>query len=302
MKTFRISDKKLAINWLRYKLLYFTLSLFLIALSLFSLLKWGVVRGIDFTGGINIEYKLSTSFSTEEAIQNLKNKQIEVASIQSIGENNYLFRLGEVNQDKKDSIKNELKNLTEDEVEEVRFEAVGPSIGPELIKKTIYAISVATGAILLWVAFQFKSIKFGASAILAMLHDSFILTGSFSLLGHFWGYEIDFLFITALLTTLSFSVHDTIVVFDRIRELRKKHGGSIADISNKALTETMRRSINNSVTIALMLISLIIFGGETVKSFALALLIGTVLGTYSSPFVAVPLLVTWDTFQKRIKK
>ena len=115
------------------------------------------------------------------------------------------------------------------------------------------------------------------------------------------GVEVDFLFVTALLTTLSFSVHDTIVVYDRIREYQKKYGGNLYELSNKAITETMVRSLNNSFTIIFMLLSLILLGGETVKWFAVALLIGTVFGTYSSPFVAVPLLVTWDELVAKIK-
>ncbi len=183
----------------------------------------------------------------------------------------------------------------------MRFETVGPSIGPELIKKTFYAVAIAAGVILLWVAYQFKSIMFGACAILAMFHDTFSLVGIFAALGHFFGAEVDFLFVTAVLTTLSFSVHDTIVVYDRIRESRNKIGGSMVELANKAITETMVRSLNNSFTIIFMLIALILLGGTTVKWFSVALFVGTILGTYSSPFVAVPLLVTWDNFSKRLK-
>ena len=151
-------------------------------------------------------------------------------------------------------------------------------------------------------AYQFKSIKFGISATLATLHDSLVLLGMFSLFGHFFGAEVDFLFVTAMLTILSFSVHDTIVVYDRIRESQKKFSGNIYELANKALSETMVRSLNNSFTIMFMLIALILMGGETVKWFSVALLVGTISGTYSSPFVAVPILVTWDEIQKKFKK
>jgi preprotein translocase subunit SecF len=126
--------------------------------------------------------------------------------------------------------------------------------------------------------------------------------GIYSILGHFYGAEIDFLFVTAMLTVLSFSVHDTIVVYDRLREQKKKVGGDLIDLANRALSQTMVRSLNNSFTIIFMLVALILLGGETVKWFSVALLIGTISGTYSSPFVAVPILVTWDEIQKRIKK
>jgi preprotein translocase subunit SecF len=134
-----------------------------------------------------------------------------------------------------------------------------------------------------------------------MFHDSLVLIGLFSLFGHFWQAEIDFLFVTALLTILSFSVHDTIVVYDRIRESQRKFGGNLYDLANKAITETMVRSLNNSFTIIFMLVALVLLGGSTLKWFAVALLIGTVSGTYSSPFVAVPLLVTWDEIIQKVR-
>ncbi len=121
-------------------------------------------------------------------------------------------------------------------------------------------------------------------------------------MGHFWGAEVDFLFVTAALTTLSFSVHDTIVVYDRIREVNKKKRGEIIQVADQAVNETMRRSVNNSLTIIFMLLALIFLGGETIRWFGVALLIGTISGTYSSPFVAVPLLVTWEEMVKKFKK
>ena len=247
-------------------------------IGVLSLFKWGLNLGIDFTGGVVAEYKMP-----DGKIENVKypvKSEEEIIKIRD-----------EFNS----------KNAME-----LRFETVGPSIGPELVKKTYYAISISAFLILIWVAIQFKSLKFGVSAILAMIHDSIILIGSFSILGHFAAVEIDFLFVTAVLTILSFSVHDTIVVYDRIREKQKKYdptlGSDIKAIANSALTETMVRSLNNSFTIIFMLLSLVLLGGDTVKWFAVALLIGTISGTYSSPFVAVPILVTWEEWEKRLKK
>ena len=204
----------------------------------------------------------------------------------------------------REKTKSDLEKSVGGPVTEIRFENVGPTIGPELVKKTFYALLISTSAILLWVAYQFKNIKFGISATLATIHDSLVLFGSFSLLGHFFGAEIDFLFVTAMLTILSFSVHDTIVVFDRIRESRKKGemGSDMYTLANRALSQTMIRSLNNAFTIIFMLLALILMGGGTVKWFSVALLIGTVSGTYSSPFVAVSILVTWDELQKKFKK
>ncbi|MGB6839014.1 MAG: protein translocase subunit SecF [Microgenomates group bacterium] len=287
-------------NWLRYKKIYFSISGILILISLFGLIIWGLKLGVDFRGGTIIEYKLEGEISTENATKEIEETGLEVTSIQQT-ENSYLFKLPPIGMEEKGTVEEVLENLTGNEVEELRFETVGPSVGPELVKKTLYAIVIAASAILLWVAYQFKSFKFGTSAVLAMFHDSFILIGFFALLGHFLGAEVDFLFVTALLTTLSFSVHDTIVVYDRIRESQKRYGGDLIEVANKALTETMVRSLNNSFTIAFMLVALLLMGGSTVKWFATALLIGTILGTYSSPFVAVPLLVSWDDVVEKVK-
>lgn len=253
-------------NWMLFRPLYFLISAIIIGAGIFGYLKWGFKVGIDFTGGVVAEYKLQ-----DGSIKIVK------------------------------SIK-EAEELKANGAEEIRFENVGPSVGPELIKKTIYALSISAGLILIWVTIQFKSFKFGISATLATLHDSLVLLGSFALFGHFFGAEIDFLFVTAMLTALSFSVHDTIVVFDRIRESKKKFSGDISDLADKAITETMVRSLNNSFTIIFMLVALILLGGETIKWFAVALLIGTISGTYSSPFVAVPILVAWDEVEKKLKR
>lgn len=252
-------------SWLKYKFIYFTISMIVLSVGIFSMLRWGFNIGIDFTGGVVAEYKMPN---------------------------------GEIIKVTDESLREEYKGQG---AEEVRFEKVGPSIGPELVKKTIYALVTSAILILLWVAYQFKSIKFGVAATLATLHDSLVLLGMFSLLGHFFGAEIDFLFVTAMLTILSFSVHDTIVVFDRIRENSRKSKEDLKTIANKALTQTLVRSINNSATIIFMLLALILMGGDTIKWFAVALLIGTISGTYSSPFVAVPILVTWDELASKSK-
>lgn len=263
---------------MKFKIIYFVISIVLLSVGTFSLFKWGLNLGIDFTGGVIAEYRLSNG---ETKLEKYGTKSEE--------------EINKIRQSIKD------QNGTE-----LRFEVVGPSIGPELIKKTIYALGMSAILILFWVAIQFKNIKFGVSAILAMIHDSLILLGSFSLLGHFANVEIDFLFVTAVLTILSFSVHDTIVVYDRIREKQRKYdpalGSDISKIADSALTETMVRSINNSFTIIFMLLSLVLLGGESIRWFAVALLIGTFSGTYSSPFVAVPILVTWEELQKKFKK
>jgi len=178
-----------------------------------------------------------------------------------------------------------------------RFDSVGPSLGQETVRKTAIASLAGIIGILLYVSFTFKRFNYGIAAIVALLHDICVLIGTYAILGML-GAEFDALFITALLTTMSFSVHDTIVVFDKIREYRKTSGLSITDIANRSLTETIVRSLNNSLTIVLMLVPLTFIGGESLRFFAAALLIGTITGTYSSPFIATPLLVF---FEKRRK-
>lgn len=266
------------LNWMKYRYIYFAISAIFLTAGIFSLFRWGLNLGIDFTGGVIAEYQLPNG--------EIKSQKYGVKSDEEI------LKIRE--------------DIKLEEGKELRFETVGPSIGPELIKKTFYALGISAFLISLWVAIQFKSIKFGISATLATLHDSLILVGGFSLLGHFFGVEVDFLFVTAVLTILSFSVHDTIVVYDRIREKQRKYdpllGSDIVKIANSALTETMVRSLNNSFTIIFMLLALVLMGGDSVRWFAVALLIGTISGTYSSPFVAVPLLVTWEELEKKLKK
>jgi len=291
------------INWLKYKYIYFSISLLALSLSIFGLLRWGLKLGVDFTGGVMAEYKLIKNAPTEAITSQIeKELGVNVSSISQVGSDDvYLFRLSNIDENQKEKLNKILKDATNGKVEELRFESVGPSVGPELVKKTIYAVLISSFFILLMVARQFSSFKFGVSAILAMFHDTFILIGSFAWFGRFFSAEVDFLFVTALLTTLSFSVHDTIVVYDRIRELQKKEGGEITSLANRALSETMVRSLNNSFTIIFMLLAMILLGGSTVKWFAAALLVGTISGTYSSPFVAVPLLVVWNSVEEKMR-
>lgn len=288
-------------NWMRYRWLYFLISGTVIISGVFSMVKWGFRFGVDFKGGATVEYRFQNPIAEEKITEVVKLSGSDISSIQKTGEGTYILKLPPIESSVKEKIKTNFEKQVEGTIEELKFENVGPSIGPELVKKTLTALIVSASLILLWVAYQFKSIKFGISATLATLHDSLVLLGSFSLLGHFMGAEIDFLFVTAMLTILSFSVHDTIVVYDRIRESHKKYSGDIYNLANNALSQTMVRSLNNSFTIMFMLFALILMGGETTKWFSVALLIGTVSGTYSSPFVAVPILVTWDEIEKKLK-
>jgi preprotein translocase subunit SecF len=290
------------IDFLKYKSIYFSFSFILVAVSVFALVKWGFNLGVDFEGGSLIEYRFDNDISTENLSSLLTEKGFFVSSIQTTSDGTYIIKMQPVNEQEKIQVEETISEKVSENFEELKFENVGPTIGAELTKKTLYAIVLAASAILAWVAYQFKSFKYGTVAVIAMFHDVFILLGIFSIFGHLYGAEVDFLFITALLTTLSFSVHDTIVVFDRIREIVKKEKGEIGSIANKAVNETMVRSLNNSFTIIFMLVALILMGGSTIKWFAVALLTGTILGTYSSPFLAVPVLVVWDELFKKLPR
>lgn len=275
------------INWLSYRWLYFAISGILIGVGIWSLLTSGLKLGLDFTGGSLLEFKADAPLSELEAVIA---QEVDVASLQQ-SESSYILRSAALDWDKNLQLQEKLKQEF-DGVEEVRFATIGPVLGRELIQKTLTGLGLAVVFILLYLAYRFRDKTFGVCAVLAMLHDSLIILGTFSLLGRFLGVEIDSLFVTALLTILSFSVHDTIVLYDRIREDKRLYPQEpFMVLANRAISETMTRSINNSLTIIFMLLALFILGGETTRWFIFALLIGTISGTYSSPFTAVPLLV-----------
>jgi len=291
-------------NWMRLKWLYFLLSALVILPGIFSLVKWGLKPSIDFSGGTLLELKFSETARQQDSEAEIKEelfkRDFEVSSVQTSNGDTFLIKMKPITKDKVATIKVVLAEKFEEMPEEVRFETVGPALGRELLVKTLVGILLAAGFILFYVAWSFKDKMFGVCAILAMFHDSLVLLGVFSLLGHFKGVEADTLFVTAMLTILSFSVHDTVVVYDRIRESQREFPkANLVDLINKAVTETLSRSLNNSLTIIFMLLALWLMGGQTVKWFVFALLIGTISGTYSSTFIAAPLLVIWDQLKLR---
>lgn len=289
-------------NWIRFRNLFFLISVVFLLPGVYSLIRWGLKPSIDFTGGTLLE--ISGQELTVETIEQLTEEQgLNPETVQLSGDNSLLLRFESFSEEDKNTFLSKLGEKMGGEVEVVRFESLGPALGKELLTKTGISILLAILVILIYINFQFKDKAFGISAILAMVHDSLILLGSFSLLGHFFGAEVDSLFVTAVLTILSFSVHDTVVVYDRIRELtRTSPKMSFEEIANLAISQTLVRSINNSLTIIFMLVALVWFGGETIRWFATALLIGTVVGTYSSTFTAVPLLVVWKKLFDKTKK
>ena len=184
--------------------------------------------------------------------------------------------------------------------EELELTTVGPVVSAELIQQTFLLILMGAVGIMLWITYRFRDFRMGAVALVSLLHDVIVVVGVFAILGTFIGLQIDALFVTAMLTVIGFSVHDTIVVFDRVRENRFRHSGESYDaIVNHSILQTAGRSINTSMTVVFTLLALFLFGGASVHSFVLALHIGIVSGTYSSIFNASPLLVDWHLWDER---
>lgn len=287
------------IKFSKYIWLYFFISALVLIPGSYSLVRWGFRPSIDFTGGTLLEIKFAGNVP-QMAVELVAQKEgMPLVSVQTIGNNSYLLRIKPGGNEKIAQFQTSLSSATGQIPEVARNETVGPILGKELLNKTIMAAVLAIVAILLYVAYAFKNIKFGVSAIVALIHDLLVVMGIFSLLGHVRGVEVDTLFVTAILTTMSFSVHDTIVVFDRIREMmRRGEKLSFDALCDRALTETMNRSLTNSFTILFMLLALVLMGGTTIRWFIAALLVGTVSGTYSSPFVATPILILWDRWEK----
>ncbi len=221
------------------------------------------------------------------------------------GENSVLVKMGLIEETKITSLKEKVREAFGG-MEDVRLETVGPIISKELTNKALLAVAAAIIAIVLYVTWAFRKVPqpaspfaFGFCAIIALVHDVIVVVGAFAIGGHFFHLEIDSLFITALLTVLGFSVHDTIVVFDRIRENLNKYDYPFEEIVNHSILQTLARSLNTSLTVVFVLLALLLFGGESIKTFVLALLIGVISGTYSSIFNAAPLLVVWHNLRSR---
>ena len=287
---------------LKYKYVYFAISLLVLIPGVISLVKYRLRLSIDFTGGSLLEIQITNPQITKQKLEELaKSEKLELSSVQSSSDNVYLLRLKELSNEQKIKYLSLIEGATEK-----RFETVGPLIGRELTQKAILAVGVASLVIVLYIAWSFRHIpkpysswKFGASAIIALLHDAFVILGLFSIFGFLWHVEVDSLFVTAILTVIGFSVHDTIVVFDRIREnLPKMPHNSFEEVVDFSLSETLVRSLNTSLTAILTLVELLLFGGENIRWFVMALLLGIISGTYSSIFNAAPLLVLWETKRK----
>ena len=281
-------------------------SITLTVLSILSLFVWGLKFGIDFTGGTLMEVKFENNLPANQELENLlKELNLKSLSLQSTGNNSTLIRYVSENDKINQAVANTLAEKYPDS-KNLRTDYANASVSNELKSKSFWAILWAVAGIMAYIAWAFRRVshpvaswKYGAGAVIALIHDVLITTGVFSVLGHFWGVEVGVPFVAALLTILGFSVHDTIVVYDRTRENLQRSSAKekFPEIVNRSLNETLVRSINTSLTVIITLLAIYIFGGESIKHFALALLVGVTFGTYSSIFIASALLVTAYKFQ-----
>ncbi len=293
------------------KYFYFLLSLIVIIPGVISLLLFGLNLSIDFTGGtmITVSVPKQADQSTANSVAGILQKEgLRVSSTQT-SSNLVLVRtqLMDQAQDKRfvSDLGSQLKGAKQEE-----FESIGPTIGAETTTNAILAVIIASLFIILYITWSFRkvpkpasSFRFGICAIIALVHDVLVVVGIFAILGHFFGVEVDSLFLTALLTVIGFSVHDTIVVFDRIREnLRRVSGLPFAKVVNESILQTLDRSLNTSLTVVLVLLALLLFGGDSIRWFVVALLVGVISGTYSSIFNASPLLVVWQELSDKFSK
>ena len=290
-------------NIIKYRTIYFSFSAILFIASIIFLSIWGLKLGNDFTGGSLLEVNFSGEMPSNQAIKDkLVSLNLGDINIQPSENQSVILRLKDVDEQVHQDI---LKALGS--VEEKRFETIGPVVGQELKTRALYAIALTLLAIVLYIAWAFRKVsrpiaswKYGVATLIALMHDVIIPVGFFAALGHFYGIEVGLLFVTAVLTILGFSVHDTIVVFDRIREnLRKGGSKNFEETVDKSINQTLTRSINTSLTVVLTLLAVYFFGGQTIKYFTLALLIGVIFGTYSSIFIASPVLVAWEKRSRR---
>ncbi len=291
-------------NFVKYKILFITMGFVTVIVSLAAIFGFGLKPAIDFTGGTIIEV-------TSESLRNgdwndvvrsvFLDAGVEVGAVQTSADKNIVIKTKEIDQTKWSEIQAKLKEGNPDLIE-ASFETIGPTLGRELLNKTLMAILLASVALLVYIGWRFSERVYGVTAVVAMVHDVLVILGVFALLGHYLGVEVDVMFVTAALTTLAFSVHDTIVLYDRVREtLRRSPNDDFETVVNTAINATMVRSLSTTLTIIFVLVALLLLGGENIRWFVVALLVGTVTGVYSSPFIATQLLAAWKG-RDRIKK
>ncbi len=299
-------------NITKYSKYFFIVPAALSILAIVAIMMWGLKPGIDLAGGSLLEVKYPAGRPSAEMVHTAVDKLgLGEVRVQPTGDTGYILRQRDLTDAERQTLLQPLRNMGE--MEEVQFTSVGPSLGAELVQKAWIAIALVVASIIAFIAFAFRGVskpvqswKYGIVAIITLLHDILLPLGLFAALGHFAGAEVDALFIVALLTILGISINDTIVVFDRIREnlrLNEEHHKREAydNVVGRSIMQTLARSLNTSLTVIIVLVALYILGPVSTKVFALTLIVGMVAGTYSSIFLASPLLVVWERLQKKDK-
>lgn len=293
----------------KYRKIFFTISLLLVGVSLFFIANWGLDFGLDFTGGSILEITYETKRPEILRIEEALGKMPELkAIVQASDDLGLVIRTVDLTQKRKAELEQALTINQEYKFTQDRFSSIGPVLGEELARKGMIAIGLSIILIILFVAFSFRGVskpvsswKYGLVAVVTLCHDIIIPVGVMAVISHYTVAEIDALFLTALLAIMGLSINDTIVIFDRIREnLRHKISPHFDEVVGMSLSQTFARSINTSLTAIIVLLSLLFLGGESTRYFALAMSVGMIVGTYSSIFIAAPLLVTWDKWSKRV--
>lgn len=292
---------------IKYRKIFFGIAGVLMSVSILATALWGLRLGIDFTGGTLWEIKFSGERPMMDKISEvLKYEGLELAVAQPTSDNGYILRFRPLDEAQHQTGLLAIEKNFGD-VQEMRFDAIGPSIGKELRDKSIYAVILSILAVIIYIAWSFRKVEkvvsswtYGLFTVVAMAHDVIIPIGLFAILGKFWNVEITSVFVAAILTIAGYSINDTIVVFDRIREnLRKHTHDNFNELVAASLKQTLARSINTTLTTVLALVAIYFFGGESTKHFALALIVGILSGAYSSIFLASPLLVSWSLHKNK---
>jgi len=294
------------INILKYYKLWFVVSGVILLFGIISLATFGLKLGIDFKGGTMVELQFNDNYDLGRVREALDKSEIGNYQLQQANDNTLIIKTENLDKEKHDAVLSDIKTQAGD-FKEIKLDSIGPVIGQELKKNAVYQLLLVSLGIIIYIAYAFRKVakpvtswRFGWAAVIALLHDLLFMLGVFSLLGHFKGVEIDSMFITAMLTVLGFSVHDTIVVFDRIRENLKVYAGeSIEFVVNHSISQTLVRSLNTSLTVLFVLLAMLLFGGDTIRWFVFALFIGIIAGTYSSIFIASPVLMLWQRWKTR---
>lgn len=289
------------INFLKYKKIYYIFSALLVLATIVSLLVFGLNFGIDFTGGtlLEVDFGPGQRPENQEISEKLKEFNLGEIIIQPTQEKGVIMRFRDINEETHQKILSKLGEISP--VEEKRFESIGPTIGRELRQKTILLVSVSLLSLLIYIAVSFSRVsrpisswQYGIISIFTLAFDVLLPIGLISLLGKFSNVQFNIPVVTALLTILGYTINDKVIIFDRVREnLLKQRGQDFEDLVNQSLNQTLTRSLSTGFCTLLVLFSIFFFGGETLKYFSLVMLVGIAVGTYSSLFLAAPILVSW---------